>query len=535
MMYHSAALGCMLSDRQRQQAAQLSVYARKLSLGLELRTQDGQWLSLPRWTDPEGYAAHFNATHVLVKPSELVPGLLGVFSRREAYPPGHDKASSWPANLGLYTGWLFLASEYELYQQRHGHSMGIEVSGLQGRRSRSSGSRDGSSSSGSGTSTPVEKIILVGDPLNSVVQALHRPTGENCRLTNRVQPAGGQLISATVGVKGIALKHNAIVLQARKHVRVGDELTFCYSNQDWGSSPISCMVCGDAVRKMLPLSQNKQSDDDKTDSDRVLQLVDAFRCQGFINGAACPFYLHTACAPAKISGNADPVDDSPYCKFCFSLSEQDTPPFPVWDVAVQQDDCTIRSDAGFATVRQRAAQLGWVVKLAATLPPDAAAAAVPTADERRYRLRWRTPVILYFCQRPTRPRLSSPQLQPRLAHAATERETDGPAAAAAAAADTAAAAAAKELSQDSADADSPALSFSQVVSVSPHTSSLTPDTDVALDGRLSAVAFSTSVASSSSQPVRRLLQSACAVRRLRLCGFSRRVQGSIAGTVCSGQ
>jgi hypothetical protein len=431
IMFNSAVLVRLLAERQNRQAAVLRAHARStLSPELELRTQNGRWYSLPRNTDPERRAEQFNANHVRVAPSQLVPGLLGVYARRQAYPPGHDRAAAGPPNLGYYGGWLFTASEYDVYQDTYGHSMGIELSGLQGRVS--------------GASDEGEKVMLVGDPLNAAVQVLHNPDRKNCLLTSRVQ----------LGRGGIALPHNAIVLQAAKHVNLGDELTFCYSNQDWSRSPKSCMVCCCAVTKL-----------DGKERDAELELVDAYNCAGFINGSPCPFSVHSACASAK----GVPVDKAPYCPFCFSLSEEDTLPSSV--VTVLRDSYIIRSDAGFATVLQRAALLGWTVKWALALPQPAAAAPNQLVGVR--------PIIQYTCHPLPQHPLPQPSLPVTITGAGGTNGT--------------AAAAVEDLAQDSADEDSALQSGSQA----PQTDSQT-DSDLALESNLSGIASSTSVASSSS-------------------------------------
>jgi hypothetical protein len=96
-LFNSAVLVRLLAERQNRQAAVLRqnrqaavlrTHARStLSPELELRTQDGRWCSLPRHTDPARRADQFNANHVMTAPSQLVPGLLGVYARRDAYLP----------------------------------------------------------------------------------------------------------------------------------------------------------------------------------------------------------------------------------------------------------------------------------------------------------------------------------------------------------------------------------------------------------------------------------------------------------------
>jgi hypothetical protein len=91
-----------------------------------------------------------------------------------------------------------------------------------------------------------------------------------------------------------------------------------------------------------------------------VQLVEAYRCTGFIDASPCPFYIHRRCASDK-----GVADDMQYCPFCFTLSDNDTAPSPT--MTVQAADCTIRSDGAFATVRRRAAQLGWNIVQAVAL------------------------------------------------------------------------------------------------------------------------------------------------------------------------
>ena len=363
-MFNSTTLAGLLQTRQSRQALLLRSYTQRMPELLQLRVQDGHWQPLPRRSDPDERADEFNRRHLHCAPSQLVPGLLGLYASRAAYPPGHDKVGAGAPNLGYYGGWLMVMSEYLEFQQRYGLSTGIQVAGLHGRRD------DGAKT---------ETVMLVGDPLNPVVQALHSDDRQkvNCRLATRTQPAGSpQLISASVGRNGLGIKHDAVVLQANKVVRQGDELCVSYSNQNWRSSPKSCCCCCRAVQaidRRMSVDHNdnggRDGDGDESDNDNDTQeLVGAFRCEGFIAGSACPFYVHYACTEQPWASDQTygvPAYDAPYCPFCFSLSTADT--LPSSQLHVQQDNCSIRSDAAFATVRQRAAQLGWSVLQAAVV------------------------------------------------------------------------------------------------------------------------------------------------------------------------
>ena len=375
---YSLNLKAVLGGRAVQQDRLLHDFTtRQLTRELELRTQQG-WIAVARDTDPAGKAGEFNDRHVEVRPSQMVPGLLGVFARRVAHKAGSEAQARASANLGYYTGLVMLRSEYDEFQRLYGFSMGIELPGIEGRRPRAAlASSSTNSSSCSRDASKSERVLLVGSPLNAVAQVLNQSKSRaNCIISSKLE-AGEAVVSARVGKDGLPLPYNTVVLQAVKLVSAGDELTFCYSNDDWDHCPRSCVACCHAVTvvdaqvgQAAPPWSSCQSSDSGSSSI-------GGRCSGFINGSPCPFYVHRQCAgqQAGIVTAADKVsaDDGSclYCPFCYTLSERDTSKDAVTTVTIQPPRYSIRSDAGFATVRASAAQLGWRIHTA-TVQPSAA-------------------------------------------------------------------------------------------------------------------------------------------------------------------
>ena len=409
-LFYSPALLAMKREVIAVQSQQLHHFVQsELGSVISLRTVDG-WRDLPRLTDPDGQANVFNDNHVVADLSCTVPGLLGVFALSDAYPPGHEaprtstgrvRLSAPPSpNLGYYSGYVMLVSEYTHFNRSYGHSMGVTLSGIKGKDPNIPGIAE-------------QGVVLVGNPACTVAQALHSDShrSSNCLLTSRVEGGlGEKLVSTKVGHGEQALPFDAVVLQARKVVRKGDELTFSYAPH-WEHTS-SCVMCCFAVTK------------------EELHDNDAFQCHDFIDASPCCFSLHRQCATHQW------LD---YCPFCCQLSGQDdVARHPnVWlDVHTLSGERTadgsaahgcIITTASFAAALQRATTLRWVIFQARVLSPQhkpqvldlgssviASGHLQPQQDAVRGGARSR--VILYDCRREDSLRRPHPPIR-----------TDGPA------------------------------------------------------------------------------------------------------------
>ena len=349
--FYSPALLALKRRNVGSQSIQLRHFVEtRLGDDIDLRTANG-WNEFPRYIDPLGQAEKFNENHVVADLSGRVPGLLGVFALTKAHPPGYEARTSKGGmlfnavspNLGYYQGYLMVTSEYTRFNKAYGHSMGVTLPGIKGRNPHKAGATE-------------EGVILVGDPACTVAQALHcdskRVSGisPNCVLTSRVQ-AGDHLMSSKVGQEGRALPFDAVVLQAQRVVRPGDELTFSYSPQ-WEHTS-SCFDCCESVTQ------------------EQLENNTAFHCEGFIDASPCPFSMHRKCA-AQLNLE--------YCDFCCHLSGLDdvdrTP--QVWlDVHPRQKTTDavevggyIVSTASFAAVMHKAYALEWLIGEVHALSPQ---------------------------------------------------------------------------------------------------------------------------------------------------------------------
>jgi hypothetical protein len=381
--FFSPALHQELLNRRDVQTTLLLKAVAGLSDKINLQRADGSWESYSRWLDPDDQATPFNDNNVEVRLSQLVPGLLGVFSRRVAYPPNATPPSSGIStlpspNMGIYAGVLMLDSEWKEYDAAHSHSMGVELKGVRGR-------------SLTRTKAVAEGVTLVGLPTCAVVQALHSEKPNGALTSRHAAAESKELLSKKVGCHDVALPFNVLTLQAQKRLAAGEELTILYSRR-WQHTAVSCAVCCLTV----------------TDEEVHSKPSLAFKCKGFIDGSPCPFIVHRKCAAQR---GVSP--DWEYCQFCFVLSANDdrdcdsTPwldhlPSPpqsdAEDLSVQA--CTLTTTASFAAALHRAISLGWIIVEATVIERTQKPDVAHSASSRRVNSESgaQSRVVEYRCQ-----------------------------------------------------------------------------------------------------------------------------------------